>query len=777
MKLSKWQPLLLSQVMIWIVSFFCSNYLSNYIRYLPYLFGRQERIPHLQWLVDSKANHWGYYTFVYVLLTVLSISYSFKFHRQFGDLREGNKGNDRFSTLKEIEKAYKAIPYHPQYVIDEETGELVLKRYPGYSGCLISSYTPTICRLCDKIPAIAVIMSLGEQPIIQQKLPWLASHLTLPTPVAFIDQSDCHSIVVARTRGGKDETKLLPDLEIISRSEEMPHIINTTTKYETIEKTKLELEARGYQVSLMNLIDLDKSFGYNPLKIIVAAYIAGNIDEAVELCKTFTHPLYYNPNSKDPIWEDSAMALVNACILALCYEFVDRPKYITLSSLVSMLIELSGTYQLKQETRYMLDEYFSSLSLDNPARQEYSTIGVTSGQMRSSIFGSALAKLQKFVAPSVAKLMNRTTFEFERLVSSKPQAVFILLPDYTETNYIIASTFIQQAYYYLSKYASEHGDRLKKRVRFLLNEFGNMPAFVNISSMISVGAGRGMLFDFYVQDLVQFKITYGEDRAKFIQSQLMNLVYLTTTDHTTLEIISKMLGNREVIQKTRSGKFLSKTSSETVEKRPLMYPPELGRLLEGEWVVIRSKRVNDQYEDVLPYPIFNHGTSRMQFAYRYLSSVFRRFPIDKLNLSYHCNREWKTSELAEFTNTMRRRLLNSNHLEIQQLEQANLLNNQKKEVQEKMSKLNLSQFQKYGGSAFPLTAMTAEMLSDTFQFDAETIEEHETYQELARRVHQYHPTLKSAFNKISTYDDMLEFLESHKHIFQKLYEQEVAANA
>ncbi|MCW6681856.1 type IV secretory system conjugative DNA transfer family protein [Aerococcaceae bacterium NML160702] len=712
------------QMYKWAMPAFLSAYLfSNYLGNTYFSIFRGRTFEGMRLWLQPSGNYLWLYFFVGCLFALIFLQFERIYHRLFGELRQGYKATNRLSTDDDIRKSYKEVAYLPSYDSD---GEVI--SYPGLSGSLISR--------------------IGDY--------------------AYLDTSDSHSLIVGRTRSGKDETKALPELELISRSEEKPHIIYSTVKYDTIEKTKRELELRGYHIAVLNLEDMDYSFGYNSIDLIKKAYMRQDIDEAVELCKNFTHPLYDEPNAKDPFWNNIAMSLVNACILAMCHEFLrpelekKQPELVTMGSLVSMFTVLSGTYQKDKETRYFLDDYFAQLPDSNPAKQEYVAISFTTGQMRSSIFGTALSKLQKFVAPKVVKMMNRTTFDFEVLTQSEqPHAVFIILPDYTKTNYIIATTWIEQVYFYLSKFASQHNDRLPKRVRFILNEFGNMPAFNSLESMISVGAGRGMLFDFYVQDFKQFTIKYGKDIAMFVESQVMNLIYITSTNRETQEKFSKLLGNEEVVQKSRSGAAfsLSKNISEQVEKKPLLFPEQLANLLEGEWVVIRSKRKTETHEDVIPYPIYNHGSSRMLTAYNYLDDVFQRVHFSQLNLNQHHNAAWTDKEYAMFINTMRERLHSESPTDIKDLEEENNLHNEIKEAKAKMKQL--VPYSRYDHTEDIIDGNT---IQDQV-FD-NRLTDLPLYQEVSKKVNTYFTELKDIFNAVSSEDELKDFVTENNHILR-----------
>lgn len=616
------------------------------------------------------------YVLSYLLMTALGVFIWIQLRANFETILEGNKGTARFTTLDELLAQYKRVPAKSES--DDET-------YPGLSGTLISRYKDQ----------------------------------------ALIDTGPAHNYILGRSRSGKGQAKVIPDIDLYSRSEEKPHIIAASGKYELLAACKERLEKRGYEVSALNLIHMDYSFMYNCLELVKKAYMNKEIDEAIELCKTFSYPLYHNESAKEPVWEETAMALVNAIILALCYEFIEisedvqkTEKYVTMFAVSNMLAEL-GTADAHGDT--LLDKYFQSLPEGNPAKLEYSTVAYADGQMRASIFANTQARLKSFTAPKVAKMMSKSTFQFERLLKDskpfdvtekvtvsgivspsipgdytitytyknefgvsyshqrkvsvieshlpstvhanyeyieetkvdyfkgvedltipvggefdpldgmtceyyfKPQAVFLVLPDYVKTNYIIASTWIQQAYHVLSEYAGNNADKLKKRVRMILDEFGNLPAFSSIGSMLSVGAGRGILIDFYVQHPSQLKSNYEESVAEMIRDEGMNRFLLLTGSKDARTDFSEIMGKKEVVIKSRSGSLFSleKQFTETPELRPLLAPDELGRLEEGECVIERSTMRRDlEGKSVKPYPIFNTNETKLIFSHTYLGDQF-----------------------------------------------------------------------------------------------------------------------------------------------------------
>ncbi|RQN19652.1 type IV secretory system conjugative DNA transfer family protein, partial [Clostridium perfringens] len=79
---------------------------------------------------------------------------------------------------------------------------------------------------------------------------------------------------------------------------------------------------------------------------------------------------------------------------------------------------------------------------------------------------------------------------------NKPIALFMVTPDYDGSNHVLASIFIRQLYYVLSKEASLFDTaRCEREVIFILDEFGNMPPIEGMGTLTTVCLGRRIRFN------------------------------------------------------------------------------------------------------------------------------------------------------------------------------------------------------------------------------------------------------------------------------------------
>lgn len=208
---------------------------------------------------------------------------------------------------------------------------------------------------------------------------------------------------------------------------------------------------------------------------------------------------------------------------------------------------------------------------------------------------------------------------------NKPLAIFMITPDYDQSNHVIASIFVRQLYFILAKGASlSKGGKCHREVIFMLDEFGNMPAIEGMANIITVCLGRNIRFNLIIQAYAQLKNKYGDD-APTIDGNCGNTIYILTNDQETAKKISDKLGNKTINTVSRSGKGFStdKNKTESVDQRALLTPAELMSLEEGENIVIRViKRQDTERNRIKATPIYNTGKTKLKYRWEYLNNTF-----------------------------------------------------------------------------------------------------------------------------------------------------------
>ena len=344
-------------------------------------------------------------------------------------------------------------------------------------------------------------------------------------------------------------------------------------------------------------------------------------------------------NSRDIIMESKLRGLPEEQEFFLTDE---NAKKITMYSIINTFTELARIKAENDPSISALDSYFSQRPPLDRVKLKYSAIEVAGDRTKGSIFASMLVKLTVFTFENVAKMTAESSLRLEDIgFGKKPIAVFLGIPDYDKSTHFLASVFIRQLTFVLEKKATRNmSGKCDRKVKFICDEFGNLPAIEGMENIITVCLGRNISYDLYIQAYKQLNKLYGDD-AETIIGNCGNQIYILTNDDNTAENFSKNLGNETIIDVQRSGNKLSsnKDFMESTMEKPLLDMNKLMELKEGECVVKRvMKRQDLNHNRIRPTPIFNSEESGKRFLYRY-EYLTDTFPNpDQIDL-YQINQE------------------------------------------------------------------------------------------------------------------------------------------
>lgn len=531
----------------------------------------------------------------------------------------GQKGSRQFASVRELKREYRSVPEKKE-------------PFEGKGGFPISRYK-------DRI---------------------------------FIDDSPVHNLIIGTTRSGKGELFVIPAIDIYSRPKAMKDkasMVIADPKGELAAASKEELERRGYRVHVFDLLNF---FGmsFNPLQLVLDAYLRGDRAEAQLLTNTLSYILFHDPTAKDKTWENWSIALTNALILSIvidcckqaeqCLTQEEKQKWydkINMYSVARLLIDMG---EPKDDGPNQLDRFFASRSLNDIARIQYASVAYASGKTKGNIFANTLSQLIKFTMEPIAKMTSRNSLKLEDIGfhPKYPTAVFLVMPDYDTSNHFLVTMFISQLYYTLSKKSSmTKGGKCTREVIFLLDEFGNITPIPDMAHILTVSLGRNIRFDLIIQAYSQIYKLYGEQDGKTIIGNCGNQIYLLTIEENTAKQFSSLIGNKTITVISRSGDHhlsLDKKISEHIDTQPLLNPNQLMEFKPGESAVVRIiKRTDLKGRKIHPNPIYNHDETIMKYRYEYLGDIFNtQKSFQSLKLAEHClHRNLNLKEILYMTDT------------------------------------------------------------------------------------------------------------------------------
>ncbi|MDA3100014.1 TraM recognition domain-containing protein, partial [Staphylococcus pseudintermedius] len=212
------------------------------------------------------------------------------------------------------------------------------------------------------------------------------------------------------------------------------------------------------------------------------------------------------------------------------------------------------------------------------------------------------------------------------IYSNKPICLFLVVPDYDSSRNVIATLFISQAYTLLAEMTSNRNvvpnGKCHNLVKFRLDEFGNLPAIKDFEQILTVCAGRRIIFEAYVQSYAQFVSKYGDVNAKTIKENFQNHIYILTTDFDTAKEFSDKCGYFTTTKKAKNIQDGNTNVSYhlTSQKQALILPQDLLQIHESHTVVLRfTKRQDLKRNRIKAYPIYNQGVTSMPYRYEFLA--------------------------------------------------------------------------------------------------------------------------------------------------------------
>ncbi len=386
----------------------------------------------------------------------------------------------------------------------------------------------------------------------------------------WVDDSENHTLVIGITGSGK--TSAVIDPLIYSLMKHKESMIMTDPKGELYKRHSNHLKARGYDIIVLNFREPSQGNSWNPLTLPYRFYKEGETDKAIELVDDIGKNILKDKDQQDPFWQDSASDYFSGCALALMQDATEEECNINSINIMTTV----GEDKFGANSTY-IKEYFRMKGEDSSAYVFASNTINSPTETKGGILSTFRQKIRIFASrENLSEMLSYSDFDMAD-IGKKPTAVFIIIHDEKTTYHALATIFIKQAYETLIGVAQANGGPLPVRTNFLLDEFANMPALKDVTTMVTAARSRQIRFTFIIQNFAQLNDVYGKDDAETIRSNCGNLIYLLTTELAALEEISKLCG--EVKSK----------KDEKSESHPLITVADLQKLKMNEVIVLRTR--------------------------------------------------------------------------------------------------------------------------------------------------------------------------------------------
>lgn len=372
-------------------------------------------------------------------------------------------------------------------------------------------------------------------------------------------------------------------------------------KGELLVSTGKLLEAKGYSIRVLDLINMDRSHCYNPF-----VYLRDDNDIQRLVTNLFKNTTPKGSQSQDPFWDQAATMLLLALVFYLHYEAPPEEQNFPM---VMEMIRAGDVREDDDTYKSALDILFERLEMRNPehiALKYYRNYHSGSGKTLKSIQITLISHLEKFNLDSLASITQNDELELWSLGEQKT-AIFAVIPDNDSSfNFLVGMLYTQlfQQLYHQADFV--HGGRLPVPVHFLMDEFANVALPDEFDKLLSTMRSREISVSIIIQNLAQLKALF-EKQWESIVGNCDEFLYLGGNEQSTHEYVSKLLGKETIDTNTygqSKGRNGSYSTNYQLAGRELMTPDEV-RMLDNRYALlfIRGERPLEDFKyDILKHP-------------------------------------------------------------------------------------------------------------------------------------------------------------------------------
>lgn len=361
------------------------------------------------------------------------------------------------------------------------------------------------------------------------------------------------------------------------------------------------LEHEGYEIRVLDLINMELSHCYNPF-----VYIQNDNDVQKLVTNLFKATTPKGSSSQDPFWDTAASMLLLALMFYLKYEAPEEEQNFP------MVMEMLRAGEVHEDDDYYvspLDMLFNDLERKNPehiALKYYRDYHSGSAKTLKSIQITLASRLEKFNLSSLASLTQTDELDLSS-IGKQRVALFAIIPDNDASFNFLVSILYTQLFQQLF-YQADHNynGSLPVHVHFLMDEFANVSLPDDFEKILSTMRSRNVSVSIILQNLAQLKALF-EKQWESIVGNCDEFLYLGGNEQSTHKYVSELLG-KETIDTNSYGKSTGHSGSYStnyqIVGRELLTPDEIRMLDNSDCILfIRGERpIIDKKYDILKHP-------------------------------------------------------------------------------------------------------------------------------------------------------------------------------
>jgi len=334
------------------------------------------------------------------------------------------------------------------------------------------------------------------------------------------DDSFRNLAFISTTGGGKTSGYIIPN--ILYRPE--GSMVITDPSGSLFTQTSGSLERRGYQIKILDPMNLTQSIRFNPFSNLNSY---SEVDEVAHILVRTA-----NPNTKDPFWNNGAETII-AILARVLRKHPQGYKYANPANILHLLNNFEdGTPLNPLISKYADEQTFA----------QYKGFISNAPNTLQGLLSTAKVSLKAFADPQIAKLTAYTDFKFDELRQQKT-AFYLIFPQNKISYYsFLMNIFYTKLFHYCLDNKTFSSSSLP--IYFFLDEFGhlNIP---NFSSIITTTRQRKISISIILQSISQLEAQYGKNDAHTIlHGGVASRIFSSGLDTPTNQMIAETLGTR-----------------------------------------------------------------------------------------------------------------------------------------------------------------------------------------------------------------------------------------
>lgn len=413
-------------------------------------------------------------------------------------------------------------------------------------------------------------------------------------------QHNLNILVVGGSGSGKGRGFCIPGL--ISSTPNLSYVCSDS-KGEALRSTGHALEKMGYEVRVLNLIDMKNSMRYNPFR-----YLRKDSDVISLITNFIQNTTPKDAHSSDPFWEKAQIALLQALMFYLWYEAPSNEQNF---AMMAEMLRYAEVREKDENHKSPLDMLFEELKHKNPnhiACRQYDMYKLAAGKTAKSILVMAGVSLSLFGIEEVIDLTSEDELHFSDLAEKKI-ALFCITSDCDPSFDWLASMLYTQMFQELEYIADSRPDgRLARHVRFILDEYANISISSGQSNdggqkVLSTCRSRNFSMNIVIQNIAQLKGLF-KDTWENITGCCDVMLYLGGNEQSTHKYVAEELSKATIRYDTFGKSANNLNTNINITGRELMTPGEIRELDRRDCIVLiaNEKPIIDRKYDLMKHP-------------------------------------------------------------------------------------------------------------------------------------------------------------------------------